>query len=214
MLTVSNLACFRGENLLFSNLNLTINDGDVVHLSGSNGCGKTTLMRTICGLFYPHEGTVSWNDRDINKDRSTYNSKLLYIGHANGLKADLTPTENLSIFCGLEGQVIKKSRIKATLIDLGLGLQSSLPVRVLSQGQQRRVALARLFLTNTHFWILDEPFTALDRDAVGFLTSTIKKHAENGGIVMLTTHQNISLPESNTLDLGKFSKRDDRNTNV
>lgn len=211
MLTVNNLACFRGDNLLFSKLNISISDSDIVHLSGSNGCGKTTLMRTICGLYHPHEGTVSWNDKNISKERSAYNSKLLYIGHANGLKADLTPIENLSIFCSLEGQTIKKPAIQEILVNLGLGLQASLPVRVLSQGQQRRVALARLFLTNTHFWVLDEPFTALDRDAVEFLTSTIKKHAKNGGMVVLTTHQSVSLPQSTILDLSNFCSNSHKN---
>ncbi len=205
MLTVNNLACFRGENLLFSKLGFTISDGEILHLSGPNGSGKTTLMRTICGLYQPYEGTVAWNDNEIAKERTAYHSKLLYISHANGLKGDLTPLENLSIFCSLEGQAIKKSRIEQILIDLGLGLQASLPVRVLSQGQQRRVALARLLLTNTHFWILDEPFTALDRNAVEFLTNVIQKHALDGGMVVLTTHQKVSLDQSKTLDLMNYS---------
>ena len=191
MLEVRNLECVRGDHCLFVGLNFTLQAGGLLHLRGSNGSGKTSLLRTICGLIAPITGEVLWQDENIRSLREEFNSGLTYIGHQGGIKDDLTALENLQLYCRLFGVEVTEDRILDALQQIGLGGREDLLIKVLSQGQKRRVALTRLLIHATKLWVLDEPFNALDVDAVNLLRDLITKHLENGGLAVLTTHQLI-----------------------
>jgi heme exporter protein A len=193
MLEVRNLECVRGDRSLFSGIEFMLEAGELLHLQGHNGSGKTTLLRTLCGLITPVQGEVRWNGGNIRKQRENYSSNLLYLGHLGGLKADLTGVENLRILCALEGMNVSEPEIWRALQQLGLHGHEDLPVRVLSQGQKKRVALARLLLSKSPLWLLDEPFTALDKAAVEYLQQVVTDHVAAGGMVILTTHQEVRL---------------------
>ena len=193
MLEAKNLECIRGDRKLFSNLEFTLEAGELLHLQGHNGSGKTSLLRTLCGLIAPSQGSVHWKGSNICRQRDEFAQDMLFLGHLNGIKADLTAVENLHILCQLDGLDIGNDEIWQVLEKMGLYGQEELPVSVLSQGQKRRVALSRLLLSKAPLWLLDEPFTALDRPAVDFLQTVIAGHIENGGMVMLTTHQEVAL---------------------
>ncbi|NNF95674.1 MAG: cytochrome c biogenesis heme-transporting ATPase CcmA [Halobacteria archaeon] len=208
MLEVVNLECIRGDRRLFSELSFDLSAGELLHLHGHNGSGKTTLLRTICGLITPTEGEVRWQGENVRRLRDVFARELVYIGHKNAIKADLTGTENLRIACQLDGIPVSEKQAWDALEQLGLRGHEDLPVRVLSQGQKKRVALARLLLNKSPLWILDEPFTALDKAAVGYLQTVIQAHVDAGGMVMLTTHQEVALTRGQVKQLGLGWKRD------
>ena len=188
------LSCTRGDRQLFSEINFEIRPGDALRLVGTNGSGKTSLLRMLCGLAPPAAGEVRWNGRDIRTLREEFCSRLIYLGHANGVKDDLLAWENVLVSSTLSGENVGREQALAALAQLGLGAAANLPTRVLSQGQRKRVALARLsFGASAPLWILDEPFTALDRHAVTELCGTINAHLARGGMVVYTTHQEIDL---------------------
>lgn len=201
MLEVTALNCRRGERCLFSALDFQLAPGQLLHLQGSNGSGKTTLLRALCGLLHPESGQIRWRGEPINRLDEDYYRDLLYLGHLNGIKGDLTGLENLRIASRLAGSPASDQSISDALARIGLGGFEDLPCRMLSQGQKKRVALARLFLTGTPLWILDEPFTALDVSAVALLDELIRAHVEGGGLVVLTTHQALTLAVGQRLDL-------------
>ena len=192
-LTADKLAGVRGDRLLFENLNFNLSNGSVLFLQGANGSGKTTLLRTICGLSKPYEGHINWCGENINSLAEEYSKHVLYIGHLAGIKEDLTALENLQFSLTLSGADISADNATEVLKMLGLAKGLNLPTRMLSQGQKRRVALARLWLQDLPLWILDEPFTALDASAVSLLKQKIEAFANDGGIVVMTTHQEVSL---------------------
>jgi len=208
MLEVINLECIRGDRRLFSALNFDLSAGELLHLHGHNGSGKTTLLRSICGLITPTEGEVRWQGENVRRQRDEFARELVYIGHKNAIKADLTGTENLRIACQLDGMPVSEKQAWEALEQLGLRGHEDLPVRVLSQGQKKRVALARLLLSQSPLWILDEPFTALDKAAVSYLQTVIQQHVDAGGMVMLTTHQEVALTRGQIKQLGLGWKRD------
>ena len=193
MLEVINLQCTRGDRRLFSGVGFTLCKGELLHLYGHNGSGKTTLMRTLCGLVAPTEGEVCWNAVSIRKQRDEYAAELLYLGHKNGLKDDLTGVENLLVACRLSGISVTENQAWDVLEQMGLRGHEDLPARVLSQGQQKRVALARLLMSEAPLWILDEPFVGLDVAAVALLEQVLANHVAKGGMVILTTHQEVAL---------------------
>ncbi len=193
MLEVVGLECMRGDRRLFTGLNFSLEGGELLHLHGHNGSGKTTLLRTLCGLIQPIEGDIRWDGEPIHGLDEEYTAEVVYIGHKNGIKGDLTSLENLRIASVLDGVSISDEQAWDALERMGLRGSEDLPTRVLSQGQQRRVALARLLVNRARLWLLDEPFTALDKTAVGMLQSVIRDHVEQGGMVILTTHQEVSL---------------------
>lgn len=195
MLLAENLECSRGDRQLFSGLGFSLDAGELIHLSGHNGAGKTTLLRALSGLISPTQGVVRWNGDDIRQQREDYARELLYLGHKNGNKDDLTGAENLAFACRLRGDQVTDEQAWEALERIGLRGHEDLPVRVLSQGQQKRVALARLLLSKAKLWILDEPFVGLDVAAVALLQSVIAAHVESGGLVMLTTHQEVPLTQ-------------------
>jgi heme exporter protein A len=171
-------------------------------VSGTNGSGKTSLLRMLCGLSVPADGEVRWGGRNIRGLRDEFCSKLVYIGHANGVKDDLLAWENLVVSTTLAGTPVTEDEAHAALQQLGLGRAADLTTRALSQGQRKRVALARLSLgMGMPLWILDEPFTALDKSAVAALCGTISRHLVGGGMVIYTTHQEIDLSARRALRL-------------
>ncbi|EGD8401329.1 MULTISPECIES: cytochrome c biogenesis heme-transporting ATPase CcmA [Enterobacteriaceae] len=192
MLEARELLCERDERTLFSGLSFTLNAGEWVQITGSNGAGKTTLLRLLTGLSRPDAGEVLWQGQPLHQVRDSYHQNLLWIGHQPGIKTRLTALENLH-FYHRDGDT---AQCLEALAQAGLAGFEDIPVNQLSAGQQRRVALARLWLTRATLWILDEPFTAIDVNGVDRLTQRMAQHTELGGIVILTTHQPLNVAES------------------
>jgi heme exporter protein A len=204
MLEVTQLECRRGDRLLFSGLDFEVGAGTLLHVRGRNGSGKTTLLRTLCGLYTQDSGEIRWNGEPTRRLAEDFRRELLYFGHLNGIKGDLTGIENLRLSATLDGDAVEVDAVWAALGRIGLAGFEDLPTRMLSQGQKKRVALARLILSRAPLWILDEPFTALDVDAVDMLQGLIAEHVATGGMTVLTTHQAVPLTsgQAHHLDLG------------
>lgn len=192
-LEANNLQCIRGDRELFADLSFELESSQLMMLEGRNGSGKTTLLRTLCGLYIAEQGEVLWNGLSIKRQDEAFRRELLYLGHLNSIKGDLSVLENLRINCLLAGDVVSHEDLMAALDTIGLYAFEDYPTSQLSQGQKRRVALARLLVSKASLWILDEPFVALDVAAVELLQSIIAKHVDNGGMVILTTHQEVPL---------------------
>lgn len=207
MLETVQLACQRGDRVLFRKLDVSVEDGQLLRVMGANGMGKTSLLRLLAGLAYPLAGEVRWRGRAIQGQREIYHAALFYLGHASALNDLLTPLENLRFACAAAGDAVSPEACDAALHRIGLARQLDLPARVLSQGQRRRVGLARLFLAaHRPLWLLDEPFTALDAKAVAELAGNIDGHCARGGIVVLTSHQDVFLRTPATeLDIAEVS---------
>ena len=193
MLEISDLACARGDHQLFSGLSFSLSDGELLQVEGVNGSGKTSLLRTLCGFMMPEAGVIRWRGRDIRDMREEYHAEMVYLGHLNAIKDELNALENLHINAGLAGCVLDDKQAIAALRRMGLRGRETLPVKVLSQGQRRRVALARLLVGRAALWILDEPLTALDVGAVGLMQELIGEHLANNGMVIYTTHQPLDV---------------------
>lgn len=193
MLDVSGLACTRGDRRLFSDVSFTLAPGDWLQVEGENGTGKTSLLRIVCGLLHREAGVIHWNGQPVNEVDDEYRSNLLYLGHAGAIKEELTALENLRIGAALGGRTLDEGAAVAALRRLGLKGREGLAARFLSQGQKRRVALARLLTSSAKLWILDEPFVALDVKAVDMLCTIIGEHLRAGGMALLTSHQEINL---------------------
>lgn len=194
MLTVSRLACVRGDQTLFSGLDFSLAAGDCLHVGGENGAGKTSLLRMLCGLSLPAEGEIRWHGQQIAQLAENYRRELLYLGHHNALKEDLSALENLRLNAALAGCKINEETAMDHLGQAGLPIHKvDLPVRALSQGQKRRTALARLLSSRARLWILDEPFVALDVAAVDWLAKRIGRHLASSGLVVLTSHQEVDI---------------------
>lgn len=190
MLEAQNLNCIREERALFTELSFVIHSGELVQIEGPNGAGKTSLLRILAGLASSDGGDVLWQGESTRRHRDRFNQALLYIGHQAGVKAVLTPFENLAFFQKASDQTNEEA-IWQALSQVGLVGYEDVPVAQLSAGQHRRVALARLWLSDAPLWILDEPLTAIDKQGVKHLTQLFEQHAEKGGIVVLTTHQDM-----------------------
>jgi len=194
MIEAIDLSCTRGERLLFSGLSLTIKPGELLTVLGENGSGKTSLLRMLCGLLPPARGTIRWEGTDIGQMKEEYFARITYIGHLHGIKDDLTPAENLQFSAQICGDAASAILTSEALEAVGLRRPiHGLPTRVLSQGQKRRVALARLWLSTRDLWILDEPFAALDDAGSRLLTQRFQRHVERGGMAVVATHQVVGL---------------------
>ncbi|WP_297363149.1 cytochrome c biogenesis heme-transporting ATPase CcmA [Thauera sp.] len=207
MLEAHRLACLKGDRLLFRDLAFRLQAGGLLRVAGPNGVGKTSLLRLVTGLAMAEAGEILWRGESIRRAREAFHGDLLYLGHAAALNDLLSPLENLRFACAAAGDAIDEEDCVQALVRIGLADQLDLPARVLSQGQRRRVGLARLFLSaHRPLWVLDEPFTALDVRAVADLAATLSGHCAAGGMVMLTTHQDAPFthpPE--VLDVGVFA---------
>ena len=202
MLEGTGLECVRGERTLFRGLEFAVGPGELLRVAGENGSGKTSLLRMVCGLSLPAAGDIRWHGESIRRLREDYWKDLVYVGHANALKDDLTAQENLRIGSAIAGLTPAPDDTLAALEAFGVLTCADLPARVLSQGQRRRVSLAKLAVSRSRpLWILDEPFTALDKAAVAHLQALIADHVSGGGTVMLTTHQEVAIAAGVTRQL-------------
>lgn len=195
MLRCENLTCVREDRILFSDLNFTVNSGTIVQVEGPNGVGKTSLFRLIVGLSLPYSGNIFWQNKETLEDRESYYKNLLYLGHKTGIKPELTALENLQFFQQLQSCYADVD-LWSVLAKVGLAGYEDIITAQLSAGQQRRVALARLWLNDCPLWVLDEPFTAIDKSGVEVLEQLFISHAQRGGIVLLTTHQDLSIEKN------------------
>ncbi len=195
MLQAVSLSCMRGERRLFSDVNVTVQPGTLLAVVGENGSGKTSFLRIVSSLLSPEEGAIFWQGQDIRQLKEEYSAQLTYIGHLNGVKDDLSAIENLMVTAGLTGDHHSSVSVQEALESVGLKRRvHRLPTRVLSQGQKRRVALARLWLSTHPLWLLDEPFTSLDSAATGLVTERLRSHLQSGGLAVVVTHQEVALP--------------------
>ncbi len=192
MLQVTNLSAVRDGRLLFDNLSFELQPGDLVQIEGRNGTGKTTLLRIVTGLADADSGEIVWQNNKIQSYREEFHRDLLYLGHHSGVKRELTAYENLRFYLQMHQQTeISPAALFDALLQVGLAGREDVPVRQLSAGQQRRVALARLWLSKQKLWILDEPLTAIDKHGVKVLERLFLQHVQHGGMVLLTTHQDL-----------------------
>ena len=205
MLEAVDLTCERGERLLFERLSFTAENGTLLRIAGPNGTGKTSLLRIMCGLLEAAAGEIRWKGGNIRRLREEYWKDLVYVGHLTGVKDDLTVRENLRVSVRVAGRHAAEPQIARALDAVGLAGFEDTMARFLSQGQRRRVALARLYVSEAvPLWILDEPFTALDVRGVANLSALIARHIEGGGTVVLTTHQEVPVDAARRkrVDLG------------
>ena len=206
MLSAHQLSCQRGTKRLFRDLHFGLQSGHWLQVKGPNGAGKTSLLRVLCGLSAASEGEVRWQGQNIRSNRSEFNAQLHYQGHGLALKDELNAQENLMSGMALHGVSATLAEVQAALAEVGLKGRAHLPVKVLSQGQKRRVTMAALCLSRASLWVLDEPFAALDVSAQVSLQGILDRHLSRGGLVVLTSHQAVELQAvGQTLDLEAFS---------
>jgi heme exporter protein A len=192
LLKVEQLYCERDDRILFEDLGFSLSAGEVVQIEGQNGSGKTTLLRILAGLSRNYEGTIFWKGEPISDVVEDFRQSLLYFGHQPGVKAVLTPLENLAWYAAMH-PTIDRRQVTEALAQVGLQGYEDVPCHMLSAGQNRRVSLARLYLSSAPLWILDEPFTAIDKRGVAAKEALIAQHAERGGSVILTTHHELAM---------------------
>ena len=193
MLSVSNLSCVRADQTLFSGVGFELAPGECLHLEGGNGVGKTSLLRILAGFSPAAQGEVRWQGELLGSSACRLSQDLLYLGHQLALKEELNAVENLQAGAAIAGTSVARDAALAALQRLGLGSRAALPVRVLSQGQKRRVALARLVLQTQPLWLLDEPFVALDGPARSLVAGLMEAHLARGGMVLFTSHQPVNI---------------------
>lgn len=187
------LECIRGDNLLFEGLNFALAEGQLLQIEGANGSGKTSLLRILAGLARASAGVVLWQGSDIQTRRTDYFSVMGYLGHALGIKNELSALENLKVALALTGTRVSPATLLEALAKTGLEGREDIPARTLSAGQKQRIALARLLASPARIWIMDEPFTALDAEGVVLLRTLMETHLSGGGLIALTSHQTVDV---------------------
>ena len=201
------LGCFRGGRLVFANLSFALQPGNALVLRGPNGSGKSTLLRLMAGLIQPLEGQIQWSDSDmgITDDPDLHYGRTHYVGHADAVKPVLTVTENVAFWARLRSP---QSDVAGAIDKLGSASLADVPGQFLSAGQKRRVNLARILAVPANLWLLDEPATALDVDAIAALCDAIAEHRAAGGMVVASTHQNLALTDHAVLHLSDYITED------
>ena len=195
-LSAKNLTLIRGERCLFEGLDFALNSGELLILEGRNGCGKTSLMRAIAGMLSLESGEIFWNDDPVLKHRQTFHGALVWLAHRTGLKGDLNMVENLHFERALRPQSGRDT--EAVYERLGIERLKRLPLRSLSAGQQRRVALARMLLADVPLWLMDEPFTNLDREGRKLVMELVEEHLGGGGMCVMAAHQDVEIDAPTT----------------
>jgi heme exporter protein A len=200
-LSVDKVHVWRGDRHVLKGVSLTLGPRQLLHISGPNGSGKTTLLRVVCGLLRPEQGEVSWGGQSISGVRLEYQAQLAYASHEPALKADLTALENLRFAVGLKRRVTIKD-LRDSLERTGAAACADLPARVLSAGQRRRVAMARVLAMGASLWLLDEPFTNLDAAGAELMSALLRSHVEKGGAALVVAHHDLTVDvDSRRLDL-------------
>ncbi len=190
------LSARRGYATLFRDLGFALREGEALIVTGPNGSGKTTLLRMLAGLTAPADGEIRWRGVPVRPFDARLRGAVVFNGHLSALKDELTPAENLAAWIALDDRPASAAAIVAALDSVALGRRRDLPVRVLSQGQRRRIGLARLRLTTRPLWILDEPLTALDAEGADLLGAVVTAHLQNGGLCVVASHQPLPLPSA------------------
>lgn len=203
VLEFEHFTCERDGAPLFEPLNFNLDKGDIVQIVGPNGAGKTTFLRSACGLFADWTGNMAWRGERILSPNFDMKCSTLYLGHQPGVKKSLTSKENLNWYFGMQG-IGQAERVSDALTKVGLQGYEDVPCFQMSAGQHRRVALARLYISSAQLWVLDEPFTAIDKYGVKHLEDLVQAHARGGGIVVLTTHQPLSIDGVKLIELIPF----------
>lgn len=201
MLSVHDLSARRGHTRLFSGLSFDVEPGQVLVITGANGTGKTTLLRILAGLSLPESGEIRWNGAVLAPFDPALRAAIAFAGHHPSLKDELTAEENLASLIAVAGEHLSRDAIRAALDAVALSRQRALPARVLSQGQRRRIGLARLRLLRRPLWILDEPVTALDVNGMTLLANLVADHLQGGGLAVAATHTSLGLPEARVRSL-------------
>ena len=196
MLEAHELAACRGFSRLFSGLSFKVQSGEALVITGANGTGKTTLLRMLAGLSAPAAGTISWNGHAVRPFDPKLREAIAFAGHHPALKDELTAEENLAALVGLADGTVARGAIGEALDKVALTRQRALPARVLSQGQRRRIGLARLTLVRRVLWLLDEPVTALDAAGTALLAKLVGEHVAAGGLAIAATHTPLDLPQA------------------
>ncbi|MBL4710940.1 MAG: cytochrome c biogenesis heme-transporting ATPase CcmA [Gammaproteobacteria bacterium] len=207
MLEVQSLECIRDDRQLFSALSFTVAEGEVLQIEGANGCGKTSLLRIICGLRLAEAGRVLWRNALIQANREDYYANMVYIGHLPCIKAELTVAENVRSLLDTRSLTVTEDILQDALLKVGLGSYDDVAGKALSSGQRRRILLAFVQLSQAKLWILDEPLTALDTQGVALMESMIIAHRDAGGSVIFTTHHGMLLDgKMHSVQLGRQIK--------
>jgi len=213
LLTLRDLACIRGERVLFSRLTVQVPAGGAMRLIGPNGSGKSSLLRLLAGLLRPAHGDIAWNGAAIRADVAGHRARVLFVGHLDAVKPYLTVRENIAFWAGLYGsmaapiaapEATPEATIERAIAALELAPLAELPARFLSAGQRRRANLARLFVTDAKLWLLDEPTTSLDERSSNAVEAAIARHRAGGGIAVVATHTPIRLDAAIELDFGNL----------
>lgn len=192
MLQARQLQVQRDDRVLFSGLDFALAPGELLQVAGPNGAGKTTLLNTVAGLVAPDQGCLLWQGADVAQDPAAFRARFSFLGHLAGLKASLSPLENLRFLLQLRGRSVAERELWQALEKVGLYGFEELPLERMSAGQKRRAGLARLFVEAAPLWILDEPFTAIDRQGVQELEGWLGEHLQGGGMILLTTHHEFA----------------------
>lgn len=204
LLDAQQITIWRGDNLLMDELNVQLHAGDIVQIQGTNGCGKTTLLRALIGLAEYDEGHIFWQGTPFSQARDEMYAQLLYLGHKPGISAGLSPLENIKTLCP-ELPTDCRDQVQQVLQELGIADRIDLPSAALSAGQKRRISLSRLRLQPARLWVLDEPLTSLDAQGYAWVRKQITEHVSQGGAVVFTTHQPLSFDDVSvtTIELGE-----------
>ncbi len=200
-LTGHAITCIRGERTVFTGVDFSVEEGGALLLLGPNGCGKSSLLRLVAGLSPPAEGRIAWNGVSIDDDPALHHRRVRYLAHLDALKPALSVADNLRFWAGFYGG--DEARVPAVLDRLGIGHLADAPAQLLSAGQRRRTALARVIVTPSPLWLLDEPTVTLDEDSIRVLEGLIAEHRAGGGLVVTSTHAGFAVPDAKVLAMGR-----------